>query len=175
MFCNLYPGINDNVLCLKLKDYVVRYFEQPSDIDNDYIKRLATSVCCMDNHNNMGRKYFVLNPAFNHLSKSEKMKEIHKRKTQFMRYYILSNHDSSLTLNELAENLKLHPKTVKKYLDAEGICYIIHNKRDDSYQKFLSVYLIDENQHLSLRKLAEKCRISKSHVGRYIERYNIQL
>lgn len=171
VLCNLYPGITDNILYLKLKDYVIKYFEQPSDIDNNYIKRLAKSVCSMDNHNNMGRKYFVLNPAFNHLSKSEKMKEIHKRKTEFMRYYILSNHDSSLTLNELADKMKLHAKTVKKYLDAEGICYIVDRKSNDNYKKFLEVYLIEENQHLSLRKLAEMIGLSKNTVGRYIEQF----
>lgn len=173
VFCNLYPDVTENELFNRLKGYAIKFFEQPGDIDNDYIRRLAKSVCCMDNHNNMGRKYFVLNPAFNHLSKSEKMKELHKRKNEFMKYYILSNHDSTLTLNELAENLKLHPKTVKKYLDAEGICYLIHNKRDDSYQKFISVYSIEEKHKLSVRKLAEKCEISKSQVSRFIQRYNM--
>ena len=117
------------------------------------------------------RKYFVLNPAFNHLSKSEKMKELHKRKNEFMKYYILSNHDSTLTLNELAENLKLHPKTVKKYLDAEGVCYSMNRKSDRNYQRFLLVYSVAENQYLSLRKLAEMIGLSKNTVGRYIEEF----
>lgn len=171
VFCNLYPDITDHVLFLKLRDYVIKYFEQPSDIDNDFIKRLAKSTRAMNNHTDIGRKYFVLNPAFNHLNKSDKMKEVHKRMSEFMRYYILFNHDSSLTLKELAVKMKLHPKTVKKYLDTEGVCYLTDKKSDYNYQKFLEVYLIEENRGLSLRKLAELIGISKNTVGRYIERF----
>lgn len=169
VFCNLYPLISENELFNKLKNYVIKYFELPGDIDNNYIRRLAKSVCAMDNHNDMGRRYFVLNPAYNQLSKSDKMKELHKRKNEFMRYYILSNHDSSLSLKELADKLKLHPKTVKKYLDTEGVCYLVGSKRDTNYQKFIEVYSLAENQKLSGRKLAALCGISNSQVNRYLK------
>ncbi len=170
VFCNLYPDITPQILHLKLKDYVLHFFECPLDIENDYIFRLANAVIGMDNHHELGKRYFVLNPAYKHLTKSQKMKALHQRKSELMRQYILLNHDGSLTLKQLAEKTHLHPRTVKKYLDADGICYSQNNRQEEAYNMFLEVYSIEENQTLSIRKMAEKCGISKSQVQRFLKR-----
>ncbi|MEA4983219.1 MAG: hypothetical protein VB066_10945 [Paludibacter sp.] len=170
VFCNLYPDISENELFVKLRNYVIKFFEQPGDFDNDYIHRLAKSVCNMTNHNDLGKKYFVLNPAYSYLNKSEKMKELQKRRSEMMRLYILNNHDGSLTLKQLAEKLQIHPKTIKKYLDADGVCYLRNNKKEEGFQKFLLIYSDEENQKLAKINLAEKCGVSMTQLRRYLKR-----
>jgi len=168
---NLFPDINENEMFLKLKNYVIKYFEQPGDLDNDWIRRIAHSTVNMTEPNNAGKKYFVLNPHFNNLSKSEKMIELHKVRTEMMTYYVLNKYDLKLTLSRNAELLHLHPKTVKKYMDKEGVLFN-NEKVNNNYQRFIEIYSVEENKKLSVRKLAEMCEISKSQVQRYISRLN---
>lgn len=175
VFCNLYPEITPQKLYLNLKDYSFRYFERHTDIDNDYIRRLANGVIAMDTHFQIGKKFFVLNPVYSRLSKSDKIKALHQRKRELMRHYVLSNHDGSLTLKQMADKLHFHPRTVKKYLDADGVYYMPESKKEDAYQKFISVYSVEENRKLSVRKLADKCGISKSQVQRYLKRYKCKI
>lgn len=170
VFCNLYPEITENELFNRLKGYVIRFFEQPSDFEDDYIRRLSKSINAMKHPNDIGKKHFVLNPAYSHLTKSKKMKELQKRRSELMKYYVLDNHDETLTLKQLAEKLELHPKTVKKYLDAAGFSYVKNNKKEENYQKFLLIYSDEENRKITKVKLAEKCGVSMTQLRRYFNR-----
>jgi len=171
VFRNLYSEINETEMFMKLKNYVIKFFEQPGDLDNDWIRRLAHSTVNMTEPNNAGKKYFVLNPYFNSLSKSDKMKELHKVQTEMMTYYVLNKFDLELSLKQNAELLHLSPKTVRKYMDKEGILFN-NEKVNNNYQRFIEIYSVEANKKLSVRKLAEICEISKSQVQRYISGLN---
>jgi len=167
VFRNLYPEITETDLFKRLKDFVIKYVEQPGDLTNDWIRRLAHSTMNMTEPNNAGKKYYVLNPAFNYLSKSDKMKELHKVRSEMMTHYILNGYDSELSMNQNAELLQLHPKTVKKYLDNEGVLF---DRIDVRFERFCEIYSNEENKGLSVRKFAELCGISKSQAQRYIKK-----
>ena len=168
VFRNLYPAINENVLFDRLKDFACKFFEHPADLTKDWIMRLAHSTINMAEPSNAGKKYYVLNPAFNFLSKSQKMKELHKVRSEIMTQYILNGYASVLSLNQNAEFLQLHPKTVKKYLDNEGV--LLDYNVDINFKRFMDIYSTEENRGLSIRKLAELCGISKSQVQRNIKK-----
>ncbi len=167
VFRNLYPEITETDMFDLLKNFVIKYIEQPGDLTNDWIRRLANSTVNMTQQNDAGKKYYVLNPAFNHLTKSQKIKELHKVRSEVMSYYVLNEYNSSLSLNQNAELLQLHPRTVKKYLDNEGVLF---DKVDVNFEQFIEIYSNEENRGLSVRRLSELSGISKSQVQRYIKR-----
>jgi AraC-like DNA-binding protein len=102
------------------------------------------------------------------MSKKEKLSELQKIRAKRNQDIVLNSYNFKISLKKNASIIGLSVKTIKKYILEEGVC-LLSNSGVGAYDKFMSVYQIKENQDLSVRKLAEKCGVSKSQVQRFIK------
>ena len=168
---NIYPDSEEKVLYSVLRHYVDSYFIEPDNMDNATIWRVVRKVIRNQYTNTAGKKQYIINPRFSGLTKKEKLSALQKIRADRNKEHVLRLFDFNLTMKENAVQIGMSIKTIRKYLREEGVDIDMKNMKVDKYQKFLSVYLIKDNQKLSLRKLASKCGISKSQVERYIRKY----
>ena len=165
---NIYPDSDEQVLFNALLRYVNSYFVDPRKMDHATIWRMVRKVISNRYVNTAGKRYYLLNPRFSYLTKKEKLSELQKIRARRTRDMVLNSYDFNLSLKENASNIGLSIKTIKKYMLIEGIC-LFNKSGVGTYDRFLSVYQIEENQNLSVRKLAEKSGVSKSQVQRFIK------
>jgi DNA-directed RNA polymerase specialized sigma subunit len=119
------------------------------------------------------RKY-ILNPAYNYLTKVDKIKEFQKCKSEHTKEEILASADMNKSYIELSDELGFCPSTIRKYLKSEGID-LIKMKSEEKYRKFEEVYYAPENTGKSIRQLSAILGISKSQVSRYVNRIKNEL
>ena len=165
---NIYSDSEEQVLFTVLRRYADTYFVDPQKMDNSTIWRMVRKVIANRYINSAGKRYYLLNPRFSYLTKKEKLSELQKIRAQRNQGMVLNSYDCNLSLKENASIIGLSIKTIKKYMLKEGVS-LFNNSDNGSFDKFMSIYQIEENQGLSVRKLAEKCGISKSQVGRFIK------
>lgn len=168
---NIYPDSEDKMLISVLRRYVDSYFMEPDKIDNGTIFRMITKVIKNRYMNTAGKRYYLFNPRFSGLTKKDKLSALQKIRADRNKELILNLFDFNLSMKDNAKQIGLSVKTIRKYLNTEGVMQADNSATPDNYQKFLSIYLIEDNQKLSLRKLADKCGVSKSQVDRYIRKY----
>ena len=165
---NIYPDSDEQVLFTVLRRYADTYFVNPEKIDNATIWRMVRKVISNRYVNTAGKRYYLLNPSFRYLTKKEKLSELQKIRARRNRDIVLNSYDYDISLKENASIIGLSIRTIKKYMLEEGVC-LLNKPGDGTYDRFVSVYQNEENQGLSVRKLAEKCGVSKSQVGRFIK------
>ncbi len=168
MVRNIYPDSDEQVLFTVLRRYADTYFVDPWKMDHATIRRMVRKVITNKYMNTAGKRSYLLNPRFSYLSKKEKLSELQKIRARRTRDMVLNSYNFNLNLNENASNIGLSGKTIKKYMLEEGNC-LLNKSGVGTYDRFLSVYQIEENQSLSVRKLAEKSGVSKSQVQRFIK------
>lgn len=117
---------------------------------------------------------YKLSFRFKHIvvyTKSQKIKEFQKSRSEHTKLNILSSIDLNKTIKENAENLGYSVSTARKYLKSEGI-NLSEIKSERNFEMFREVYLTPENNGKSIRKLAELTGISRSQVHRYMIKIN---
>lgn len=147
------------------------YYINPWEITDEDIYRMSRSILKLKKRNDTGRRKFILNPKFNHYTKSQKIKEFQKSRSEHTKLNILSSIDLNKTIKENAENLGYSVSTTRKYLKSEGI-NLSEIKSERNFEMFREVYLTPENNGKSIRKLAELTGISRSQVHRYMIKIN---
>jgi len=167
---NVYPDGEEKVLYNVLRRYVDTYFVEPDKIDNGTIFRIVSKVMKNKYMNTAGKRIYLLNPRFSSLSKKEKLGALQKIRADRNKELILSLFDFNKSIRENSKVIGKSTKTIRKYLREEGFDKDIQSMKVDNYQKFLSVYSIEENQGLTLIKLSRLCDVSKSQVRRYIKK-----
>lgn len=166
---NMYPSIGLNEMFNRMRWLVDTYYSNPNEIDDNQIYRMCKSIISIEKRTDTGKRKYILNPAFNHLSKIDKIKEFQKCKSEHTKEEILASADMNKSYIELSDELGFCPSTIRKYLKSEGID-LVKTKSEYKFKKFEELYYAPENIGKPIRQLSKLAGISKSQVSRYINR-----
>jgi len=164
---NMYPSISLNEMFNRMRWLVDTYYSNPHQIDDNQIYRMCKSIIKIEKRTNTGRRKYILNPAFNYLSKADKIREFQKCKSEHTKNEILLSVDLNKDYKELSDELGYCSSTIRKHLKSEGFD-LVKMKSDEKLKQFEVIYL--SNKDKSIRELSSLTGVSKSQVSRYIKR-----
>lgn len=159
---NINPNIKTEELVASLFWLYNNYCEVTDDMGINEIANIALGV--MTKHDsNIGRRKYLLNPIYNFLPYTEKLKQVGVAKRKLRNIKVINNYDFNKSVKENAEIIGMSCDTIRAALKDSG-----KKINDVKFEKFKEVYMKDEK--LSIRQLASICKISKSTVQSYIRK-----
>ena len=162
---NMHPEITISDMFKRVRWLINSYYINPWEITDEDIYRMSRSILKFKKRNDTGRRKFILNPKFNHYTKSQKIKEFQKSRSEHTKLNILSSIDLNKTIKENAENLGYSVSTTRKYLKSEGI-----DLKEMRFNQFKEVYLSPDNRGKKDSEFIALTGICKSQVYRYISK-----
>jgi hypothetical protein len=169
---NMHPGIKVNELSNRVYWFIMQYCEKSYEINQQDVYRLCKSMTQMNNQTKVGKRKFILNPDYKHLSREEKMKELFKCKGENTLRLIEENYKKNLSLVENAKLLNYSTKTISKYIKS-STKEVNVIKRSNRFEEFLQLYNEQDDKDKSVREWSTLSGISKSQIQRYLTKLMI--